>query len=64
MTRPGLPLAARGQEPRLQAAVEAGPAATLKDLGYQGPIGLQCYGIGGDAREHLTRPMAAWRKLN
>jgi sugar phosphate isomerase/epimerase len=37
---------------------------TLKELGYQGPIGLQCYGIGGDAREHLARSMAAWRKLN
>ncbi len=23
---------------------------TLKELGYKGPIGLQCYGIGGDAR--------------
>jgi sugar phosphate isomerase/epimerase len=36
---------------------------TLDELGYTGPIGLQCYGIGGDAREHLTRSMAAWRKL-
>lgn len=36
---------------------------TLKELGYKGPIGLQCYGIGGDAREHLERSMAAWRKL-
>jgi sugar phosphate isomerase/epimerase len=35
---------------------------TLRDLGYSGPIGLQCYGIGGDAREHLARSMAAWRK--
>ncbi len=37
---------------------------TLKELGYAGPIGLQCYGIPGDAREHLARSMAAWRKLN
>ena len=36
---------------------------TLKELGYKGPIGLQCYGIGGDAQEHLARSMAAWRKL-
>lgn len=36
---------------------------TLKTLGYQGPIGLQCYGIGGDARDHLARSMAAWQKL-
>ena len=37
---------------------------TLNELGYQGPIGLQCYGIGGDAREHLARSMAAWQKLS
>jgi sugar phosphate isomerase/epimerase len=37
---------------------------TLKELGYKGPIGLQCYGIGGDAREHLARSMAAWQKLS
>jgi sugar phosphate isomerase/epimerase len=36
----------------------------LRDLGYRGPIGLQCYGIRGDARDHLARSMAAWRKLN
>ena len=35
----------------------------LKELGYKGPIGLQCYGIGGDTREHLARSMTAWRKL-
>ncbi len=37
---------------------------TLKELGYRGPIGLQCYGIGGDAREHLARSLVAWRKLS
>ena len=36
---------------------------TLMKLGYEGPIGLQCYGIGGDARDHLARSMAAWNKL-
>ena len=36
---------------------------TLKDLGYKGPVGLQCWGIEGDARDHLTRSMAAWKKL-
>lgn len=36
---------------------------TLQDLGYRGPIGLQCYGIGGDTREHLARSLAAWKKL-
>jgi len=41
----------------------AGLLRTLKAVGYKGPVGLQCYGIGGDAREHLSRSMAAWRKL-
>jgi sugar phosphate isomerase/epimerase/HEAT repeat protein len=41
----------------------AGFLKTLKELGYRGPIGLQCYGIGGDTREHLARSMAAWRAL-
>jgi len=37
---------------------------TLRELGYRGPVGLQCYGIGGDAREHLARSMAAWQRLS
>lgn len=37
---------------------------TLKELGYKGPAGLQCYAIGGDAREHLARSMTAWQELN
>ena len=41
----------------------AGLLKTLKALGFKGPVGLQCYGIGGDAREHLARSMAAWHKL-
>jgi len=35
----------------------------LKAVGYTGPIGLQCYGIRGDAQEHLTRSMAKWNEL-
>ena len=31
------------------------------DLGYRGPIGLMCYGIPGDVREHLERSMKTWR---
>jgi sugar phosphate isomerase/epimerase len=34
---------------------------TLRELGYTGPIGLQCYGIPGDARVYLTESMKAWR---
>ena len=36
---------------------------TLKALGYKGAIGLQCWGIEGDARDHLTRSMQAWEKM-
>jgi sugar phosphate isomerase/epimerase len=36
---------------------------TLSNLGYRGPVGLQCYGIGGDARDHLTRSMSAWKDM-
>ena len=41
----------------------AGFLRTLRELGYSGPIGLQCYGIGGDVREHLERSLATWRKI-
>jgi sugar phosphate isomerase/epimerase len=37
---------------------------TLKELGYTGPIGLQCYGIQAKPREHLARSMKAWWQLN
>jgi sugar phosphate isomerase/epimerase len=37
---------------------------TLKQLGYTGPIGLQCYAIPGDRRENLTHSMAAWQRLS
>lgn len=36
----------------------------LKTFGYKGPVGLQCWGIEGDARDHLKRSMDAWKKLN
>ena len=42
---------------------QAGLLRTLGEIGYKGPIGLQCYGIGGDAAEHLARSMAAWKKI-
>ena len=35
----------------------------LKALDYRGPVGLQCYGLGGDARTHLTQSIQAWRAL-
>jgi len=35
----------------------------LKAINFTGPIGLQHFGIRGDARENLRRSMVAWRKL-
>jgi sugar phosphate isomerase/epimerase len=37
---------------------------TLKRLGFQGPIGLQGYGLGGDRRENLAQSIVAWHKLS
>jgi sugar phosphate isomerase/epimerase len=37
---------------------------TLYRAGYNGPIGLQGYGIGGDACDNLRRSMNAWLELN
>lgn len=37
--------------------------ATLREIGYRGPIGLMCYGVPGDPKEHLARSMRTWRKL-
>ena len=35
--------------------------ATLREIGYRGPIGLMCYGVPGDAQEHLQRSMKVWK---
>jgi sugar phosphate isomerase/epimerase len=35
----------------------------LKQAGYRGPIGLQCYNIKGDPRENLAASMRAWKRL-
>jgi sugar phosphate isomerase/epimerase len=34
---------------------------TLREIGYRGPIGLMCYGIPGDAQDHLRRSMKVWK---
>jgi sugar phosphate isomerase/epimerase len=36
----------------------------LRELRYQGPIGLQGYGVGLPPKENLTRSMEAWKKLS
>lgn len=35
--------------------------AVLREAGYRGPIGLMCYGVPGDAGEHLQRSMRTWK---
>ena len=35
--------------------------ATLREIGYRGPIALMCYGIPDDARQHLERSMKVWK---
>ena len=31
------------------------------DLGFEGPVGLQCYNVPGDKANILAQSMAAWR---
>ena len=38
-----------------------GLLATLREIGYQGPVGVMCYGIPGDARDYLQRSMRTWK---
>jgi sugar phosphate isomerase/epimerase len=39
----------------------AGFLRTLRAAGYEGPIGLQCYAVPGDAAENLRESIKAWR---
>ncbi len=36
----------------------------LRKIDYTGPVGLQCWGIRGDAADHLRRSIAAWKQMN
>ncbi len=36
----------------------------VKQKGFEGPVGLQGYGIGADVRENLRRSMEAWREFS
>jgi sugar phosphate isomerase/epimerase len=40
-----------------------GLIAKLRQLGYIGPVGLQCYNVKGDKYENLKRSMAAWQMM-
>lgn len=35
----------------------------LREVGYRGPVGLQCFGIKLDSKESLRRSIEAWRDL-
>lgn len=35
----------------------------LDEIGYRGPVALQCYKVRGSDRDHLTRSMEAWRRM-
>ena len=35
----------------------------LRDISFSGPVGLQCWGIRGDARAHLERSMGTWKRV-
>ncbi len=35
----------------------------LDRVGYDGPVGLQCYRVPGDPKSNLSRSIAAWRAL-
>lgn len=34
----------------------------LREIGFDGAVGLQCFNIKIDPRQNLTRSMRAWRK--
>ena len=34
----------------------------LREIGYSGDVGLQCYAIRGDPKNNLARSIAVWRK--
>lgn len=37
---------------------------TLDEIGFEGPIALQGYGLPGPARTHLAKSMSAWRQAH
>jgi sugar phosphate isomerase/epimerase len=34
----------------------------LRDREFKGPVGIMCYGIAEDAKQHLSRSMEMWRR--
>ena len=41
----------------------AGFLTRLREIGYDGPVGLQCYNVKGDQKENLKRSLAAWKSF-
>jgi sugar phosphate isomerase/epimerase len=39
-----------------------GVLRTLRAVGYQGPVGLQCYNLKGALEENLEKSMKAWKE--
>ena len=35
----------------------------LRKIGYEGPVGLQCYAVPGDKRTNLKKSIAAWKRV-
>ena len=35
----------------------------LGETDFNGPVGLQCWGIRGDARKHLERSLGVWKRI-
>ena len=42
---------------------QAALRAQLRTVGFQGPVGFQCYAIRGDSKTNLQRSINAWKKL-
>ena len=36
----------------------------LRELGFKGNVGFQCYAIRGDSQDNLKRSIEAWNKLH
>ncbi len=37
---------------------------SLNEIGYDGPVGLQCYKVPGPPQDHLKMSMDAWKRIN
>ena len=66
MCAAGIVLSAESKSPRIKRdffAFDNG-MNLLDEIGYTGPIGLQCYNIKGNDRANLKKSADAWKALN